>query len=156
MAGGIEVERLTSADIARARVLFALMSNVFGDVSERLGDNYLTHLLSRDEFWAMAALLDGQLVGGLTAHTLALTRAEAREVFIYDLAVAPAYQRQGVGRQLVMALRAQAAARGVAVVFVSADDEDAHALEFYRTLGGTPAPVTIFTFSEVGERSQPG
>ena len=45
-------------------------------------------------------------------------------------------------------LRSLAAAAGVSVVFVSADNEDTHALDFYRAVGGTPAPVTIFTFSD--------
>jgi hypothetical protein len=33
-------------------------------------------------------------------------------------------------------------------VFVAADAEDAAATDFYRAIGGQPAAVTIFTFSE--------
>jgi len=131
-----------------ARALFATMTRVFATPAEALSDAYLTRLLDRDDFWALAAFVDGQMVGGLTAHTLPLTRAEVSEVFIYDIAVVPDWQRHGVGRQLMSTLRSQAAAAGISVVFVPADNEDTHALGFYEALGGVPAPVTIFTFDD--------
>lgn len=144
----IRIDRLTVAERNRARELFLLMAGVFETRAEPLSDDYLTRILGRDDFWALAALVDGRTVGGLTAHTLPLTRGEVSEIFIYDLAVVAQYQRRGVGRRLVTTLRALAAAAGVSVVFVPADDEDTHALDFYRAVGGTPAPVTIFTFSD--------
>jgi aminoglycoside 3-N-acetyltransferase I len=57
----------------------------------------------------------------------------------------------GIGRRLVEALR-DAANAIEADVFVPADDEDLHALDFYRALGGEPAPVTIFTFPAASSR----
>jgi aminoglycoside 3-N-acetyltransferase I len=144
----IRVERLTIADVDRARALFVAMAQVFATEAEPLSNDYLHRLLSRDDFWALAATVDGQPVGGLTAHTLPLTRAEVSEIFIYDIAVEPAYQRQGIGRQLIASLRAQATSAGITVLFVPADNEDEHALDFYTALGGAPAPVTIFTFSD--------
>ena len=32
-------------------------------------------------------------------------------------------------------------------IFVPADDDDIHALDFYRALGGEESPVTFFTFA---------
>jgi aminoglycoside 3-N-acetyltransferase I len=143
--------RLTRDDREWARALFALLAGAFGETGEPLSDAYLDRLLGRPEFWAVAALAeDGSVVGGLTAHTLPMTRAEAAEVFIFDIAVRPDHRRRGVGRQLVAALRDAAAAQGIADVFVAADDDDQHALDFYRALGGAPSPVTIFTFSDDG------
>ncbi len=137
---------LAAGERELARELFGLMAEVFGEAHQPLSDAYLDRLLAREDFWAIAAFVEDRLVGGLTAHTLPLTRAELAEVFIYDLAVRPEYQRRGVGRQLVAALRTEASARGVETVFVAADDEDAGALEFYRRLGGAASPVTLFTF----------
>ena len=148
---GLRVERLTAGDVELARALFTTMARVFATDAEVLSDGYLSRLLDRADFWALAASVDGQLVGGLTAHTLPLTRAEVSEVFIYDIAVVPDWQRRGVGRQLISTLRSQAARAGIQVVFVPADDEDTHALDFYRALGGVPAPVTIFTFGDSGD-----
>jgi aminoglycoside 3-N-acetyltransferase I len=142
----IQIARLGAADLDRARHLFLTLAEIFETESTPLSDTYLSNLLARDDFWALAATVDGQLVGGLTAHTLLLTRAEMAELFIYDIAVLPAFQRRGIGRQLIAALRAQAASQGITVVFVPADNEDTHALDFYQALGGEPQPVTIFTF----------
>jgi len=145
------IVRLTAADVASARTLFTMMASVFDSEAEELSDGYLVRLLRRDDVWAYAALSEGEPVGGLTAFTLPLTTAEGAELFIYDIAVLPRWQRRGVGRALISALRVDAANAGIAVAFVPADSEDTHALDFYRALGGTPSPVTIFTFGDSEE-----
>jgi aminoglycoside 3-N-acetyltransferase I len=144
------IARLSIDEIDQARALFSLMAGVFETESTPLRHEYLARLLARSDFWAFAASIDGNLVGGLTAFTLPLTRIEESEVFLFDIAVLPQYQRLGIGRRLVAALRAQASAQGISVLWVPADNEDTHALDFYRALGGDPAPVTIFTFSSDG------
>jgi aminoglycoside 3-N-acetyltransferase I len=148
MSARIHTQRLTTGDEALARGLFILMAAVFDEPAQPLNDAYLTSLLARSGFWAFAAFVDGEMVGGLTAHTLPMTRAEGDEVFIFDIAVREDHQRRGVGRQLVSALRHSARAQAISDIFVAADDEDAHALDFYRALGGAAAPVTIFTFTD--------
>jgi aminoglycoside 3-N-acetyltransferase I len=142
----IQTRRLTGADCAVARRLFAMMADVFAEQSEPLSDGYLQRLLGRADFWAIAALLGDDIVGGVTAHTLPMTRAETAEIFVYDIAVRTDRQRTGIGRQLIDALRRAARDEGIEELFVPADNGDTHALEFYRALGGAPAPVTIFTF----------
>jgi aminoglycoside 3-N-acetyltransferase I len=144
----VRTRRLTAADRETARALLAMMAEVFEEPSERLGDAYLARMLERGDFWIIAAFHGDAIVGGLTAHTLPMTRAERREVFIYDIAVRKDHQRKGVGRRLMAALLESAAASGIDDVFVAADNEDAHALDFYRALGGVAAPVTMFTFSK--------
>ncbi len=138
--------RLTPADIEMARRLFLLMAEVFEEPTEPLGDSYIEQLLNRPEFWAMAAVVDDQLVGGVTAHAIPMTTSESSELFVYDIAVRADVQRQGIGRALMTALRAAATAEGIGDMFVPADNEDTHALDFYRGLGGVPTPVTFFTF----------
>jgi aminoglycoside 3-N-acetyltransferase I len=122
--------RLKTGDREHARKLFTLMAEVFAEDAEELRDAYLDRLLGREDFWAIAAFA-----------------GESSELFLYDIAVRVDQQRRGVGRALLAALREQAAAQGITEVFVAADDEDTHALDFYRALGGDPAPVTFFTFS---------
>lgn len=144
----IRIERLTGADVQRARALFAAMAEVFETESQALSDGYVARLLERSDFWALAASVDGTLAGGLTAFTLPLTRKEGAEMLLHDIAVRPVYQRHGVGRQLVAVLRAAAMAAGISVVWVPADNEDDHALDFYRALGGAGMGTTIFTFGD--------
>lgn len=142
------VRRLTAADVELARQTFLTMSAVFETPGAALDDEYVRALLGRPDFWAFAAIDGDRVLGGLTAHTLPMTRSASAEVFIYDLAVVPERQRQGIGRRLVAALREAAAAEGITVAFVPADNEDTHALDFYQAIGGAPAPVTIFTFGD--------
>jgi aminoglycoside 3-N-acetyltransferase I len=143
----IQVRRLTVLDGDLARKLFLLMSEVFAEECAPLGEDYLRSLLSRPDFWALAAFVDGDVVGGLTAHSLPMTRTESSEVLIYDIAVRGDQRRKGIGRQLISTLREAANAAGIADVFVPVDNDDVEALDFYRALGGQPSPVTIYTFS---------
>lgn len=143
----VQTKRLTVEDRELARTMLAVMAEVFEEPGKALRDAYLDRILGRADFWAIAAFIGNAVVGGLTAHTLPMTRAECSEVFIYDIAVRKDQQRKGVGRCLVTALLDGAAAVGIHDVFVPADNEDLHALDFYRALGGVAAPVTIFTFS---------
>jgi aminoglycoside 3-N-acetyltransferase I len=144
----VRIRRLTVDDIAVARATFALLVEVFDEGAPGpLSDEYLAGLLGRDSFWALAAWVDNEVVGAITAHALPMTRSPSSELFVYDLAVHPVHQRRDIGRRLVLDLCEAAALAGIATVFVPADDEDVHALAFYRALGGAPAPVTIFTFT---------
>lgn len=144
----IVVRRLGAADVALALDTFRVMTAVFDESGGPLSAEYVGTLLCRPDFWALAALEDGTPIGGITAHVLPMTRQEARELFIYDLAVVATHQRRGVGRLLVETLCSSAAAAGISVAFVPADVEDEHAIAFYHALGGDAAPVTIFTFEQ--------
>lgn len=116
------------------------------NAAEPLSDRYLTGILGRDDFWALAASIEGRTVGGLTARALPLTRAEVSEVFLYDLALDSAYQRRGVGRQLVTTLRSLATAAGVSVR--PRRQRGFACARLLSCQGRNWAPVTIFTFSD--------
>jgi aminoglycoside 3-N-acetyltransferase I len=139
--------RLQPGDRDLARALFALMADVFDEPCEMISDGYLDRLLAREDFWALAAFEGDQIIGGITAHSLPMTRTETAEIFVYDLAVRRDRQRTGVGRQLVADLQARGAVHGIANLFVAADNDDVQALDFYRALGGAPSPVTFFAFA---------
>jgi aminoglycoside 3-N-acetyltransferase I len=140
-------KRLKPGDRDLARRLFSTMAEVFGEDHETLSDAYIDSLIGREDFWAIAAYIDDQIIGGITAHTLPMTRTESSEVFVYDIAVRSDHRRKGVGRLLMSELRNNASARGIRVLFVPAENDDLHALDFYRALGGTPSQVTVFTFT---------
>lgn len=142
----LEVVRLQVGDGVRAKDTFHLMADVFDENYCELSDAYVTSLLARPEFWAYAAVADGVVVGGLTAHTLPITSSEQLEVFLYDIAVSVGAQRQGIGRKLVERLLTDTRRAGIAMMFVAADNEDVDALDFYRSLGGRASRATIFEF----------
>lgn len=143
----LRLKRLEATDRDLARSLFSLMAEVFEEERAALSDGYIDALLANPTLWIIAALDGERLVGGLTAHILPMTRTQTSEVFIYDIAVREADQRQGVGRRLMAELSERAAAAGITDLFVAADNEDTHALDFYRALGGAASPVTHFDFA---------
>ncbi len=142
----MKLQRLAAGDRELAREMFRALAETFEEDEHALDDAWIDQLLGRQDFWAIAACANGEVLGGLTAHTLPMTRAAVYEIFIYDIAVKPAHQRKGVGAALVAHLRERAAAMGITNVFVPADNEDAHALDFYRAIGGQAQAVTMFTF----------
>jgi aminoglycoside 3-N-acetyltransferase I len=144
----IRIHRLHAQDIALARELFTLMAQVFEEERAPLSDAYLHTLLQRQDFWVLAAFADDALAGGLTAHVLPMSRSQSRELFLYDIAVRADVQRHGIGARLVASLREQGMQAGIATVFVAADEEDTHALDFYRALGGQESAVRHYTFSD--------
>lgn len=144
LSSDVQIRRLGQQDRELARATFIRMAEVFDEAHVALSDAYLDALLGRDEFWVFAATHAGRVVGGVTAHTLLMTTSERAEVFLFDIAVAPGHQRQGIGRRLVEALRREAGRVGIGTLFVLADDEDAEAVSFYAALGGQASKVTQF------------
>jgi aminoglycoside 3-N-acetyltransferase I len=142
----METVHLVPGDTALAKRMFSVMAAVFGEPIAELSDDYVAKLLADTHFWAIAAMEGDQVVGGVTAHTLRMTRTQSSEIFIYDLAVRSDRQRQGIGRSLIRHLREAGAAQGIDTVFVAADNEDEHAVDFYRALHGVASPVTVFAF----------
>jgi aminoglycoside 3-N-acetyltransferase I len=56
------------------------MAQVFSEDCNPLSDGYLDQLLRRREFWAIAAYSGEDIIGGITAHVLPMTRAESSEI----------------------------------------------------------------------------
>lgn len=142
--------RLACGDRDLVRAIFLMMADVFEEPARPLTDAYIDRLLARVDFWLVAAFVGDELAGGITAHTLPMTRGETAELFIYDVAVRKQYQRMGVGRQLLSATCQLAAESGIPLAFVAAENLDAHALDFYRSLGGKGSSVTLFVFERAG------
>nr|WP_232475494.1 AAC(3)-I family aminoglycoside N-acetyltransferase [Permianibacter aggregans] len=96
---------------------------------------YLRSLLSRDYFIALAAINDGAVIGGIAGYELKKFEQQRSEIYIYDLAVAKAFRRQGVATSLIEKLKQIAAERGAYVVFVQADHGDDPAIALYSKFG---------------------
>ena len=133
------VRMLTADDIDLFRQLLGVMGRAFGEIDTytraQPGTAYLRRLLGGDHFIALAALEDGDVIGGLAAYELPKFEQARSEIYLYDLAVAAPRRRQGVATALINELRTIGAARGAYVIFVQADPADAPAVALYTTLG---------------------
>ena len=131
------------------QAMLTMFGEAFGerDVYDgaRPSGEYLRHLLGSDYFIALAALKEGDVVGGLAAYELRKFEQERSEIYIYDLAVAARHRRQGIATALIVELKKIAAARGAHAVFVQADLGDAPAIALYSKLG-TRENVLHFDF----------
>jgi aminoglycoside 3-N-acetyltransferase I len=132
-------KQLTRTDVAGLKQMLLMFGEAFEDAEAYHravpNDAYLEALLSKDHFIALAALVDGDVVGGLAAYVLDKFEQDRREIYIYDLAVLEQHRRKGIATGLMSALSALAAERDVYAIFVQADLVDAPAIAFYDTLG---------------------
>ena len=133
------IRRLGGGDVHAFRGLNAMFGEAFGDpdaYGERPpSDSYLGDLLARDSVIALAATLDGHVVGGLVAYVLDKFEQARREIYIYDLAVAEAHRRRGIATALIAKLREIAATIDAWVIYVQADYGDDPAIALYDKLG---------------------
>lgn len=143
----VEIKKLSSTDLAQFQDLIRLFEDVFEMQNFQMPDaSYLQQLLDKPEFYVFIAIAENQVVGGLTAYTLQQYYATKPLVYIYDLAVATAFQRRGIGKKLIAGIITYCKAIGVEEVFVQADEVDEYALDFYHSTGATAEKVVHFYY----------
>lgn len=137
----LDIRHLTPNDIALLEALLMTFGEAFNDVdtyiANRPSKGYLRQLLSGESFIALAALKNGDVVGGIAAYELRKFEQERSEIYIYDLAVALGHRREGIATALIEKLKEIAAGRGIYAIFVQADTgiEDEPAIALYTKLG---------------------
>ena len=144
----IEYKKLEIGDLRCLTELIKVYEEVFEMEDFTLpAAQYLQSLLEKETVIFYVAMIDKRVVGGLTAHVLASTYFSSSEVYIYDLAVQTEFQRKGIGRQLINSLKEYCANLHLKEVFVQADLEDRHAIDFYRATGGIAESVVHFSYA---------
>ena len=143
----IQIKHLEKEDVSIFQKLIRLFQEVF-EYSKPviIEDLYLKTLLSKPDFIVYAAFHGNEIVGGLTAYVLPSYYAATSEIFIYDIAVKAAHQRTGIGKRLLKSLQEYCKEKGIQEIFVAANKEDLHALDFYRSTGGKAEKVVHFTY----------
>ncbi len=133
------IQQLSPADTELARELLYVFGQAFEDEatydSKASSKDYLEKLLARHHFIALAALVDGKVVGGIAAYEMEKLELERSEIYLYDLAVLESHRRRHIATHLIDALREIAVDRGAWVVFVQADHGDDPAITLYTGLG---------------------
>lgn len=134
-----DIRHLTSRDIDAMHGLLTMFGEAFHERetygAHRPDDAYVRRLLDSDGFIALVAETGGEVVGGLAAYVLHKFEQARSEIYIYDLAVAESYRRQGIATALIERLRQIGRTRGAWVVYVQADHGDEPAIALYTKLG---------------------
>jgi len=93
----------------------------------------------RDERNVFFLALEAQEpVGFLRGTVLRQIHTERPQMFLYEIGVAPAHRRQGIGRSLIRALIAHCQDRGFDEIFVLTDPANSAAVSLYQSTGGRP------------------
>lgn len=96
-------------------------------------DKYLNQLLNKEDHLVLVALVNGEVVGGLTAYILYGYEVPVPFIYIYDLAVKQMCRGKGIGSGLINALKAYAAAHGISEFYVTTEQDDNDGvIDFYR------------------------
>jgi aminoglycoside 3-N-acetyltransferase I len=139
MSDPIEIRVLGPQDLGVMRRMLAMFGRAFGDVptyaANQPDDRYLQRLLESDAFVAVAALAGAEVVGALAGYVLPKFEQARSELYIYDLAVDEAHRRRGVATAIIRSVQSLAAARGIYVIFIQADQGDDPAIALYSKLG---------------------
>ena len=110
----LEVRKLAPVDVSAFNLLIHLFNEVFEEDEPAISsETNLFKLLSNTHFVALAAFYENEIVGGLTAYELPMYYLENSEMFLYDLAVKPDYQRMGIGKRLLHRLNEYCLEKGM-------------------------------------------
>lgn len=132
----VKISKLSQNDTTALEELLSVFEVVFEMEPFIVPDDaYLQTLLLNPDMMFMIAEADGKVVGGLSAYVLAQYYSKEKHAYIHDVAISTAYQRKGIGKKLIAAFNDYCQKMNYAEVFVAAEKEDAHAIEFYRATG---------------------
>jgi aminoglycoside 3-N-acetyltransferase I len=143
----MEILKLKSSDLDK----FIALIKVFEDVFEMENftippADYLQKQLNNEGFLVFVALKNNEIVGGLTAYRWDQYYSTKPLIYVYDLAVKTAFQRQGIGKLLMSSIVNYGKENSFQEVFVQADVVDDYALDFYRSTGAIAEDVVHFTY----------
>jgi aminoglycoside 3-N-acetyltransferase I len=143
----IQIQKLKHTDLDKFTALIRVFEEVFEMTNFTTpAATYLMQLLAKEDFLVFVAVLNNNIVGGLTAYTLQQYYTASPLVFIYDMAVKTKVQRQGIGKRLISTLANYCKDHGYEEMFVLADEIDEHAIEFYRATHATGKRVVHFNY----------
>ena len=128
-------------------------SEILNNVAEDVFDDPIV-MSSAQEFLndsrhrLVAALEDNVIVGFVSAVVYLHPDKPAPELWINEIGVSPAYQRQGIGKLLLQHLLEEAKQSGCTEAWVLTDRENLPAMGMYKSAGGVEASPdpTMFTF----------
>lgn len=128
----MEIKRLSPEELDAFTDLLVIFADVFETGRSLPAPDHLRQVLAHPGFMVFVVLQEGRVAGGLTVHLLPNYYGEKPVAYIYDVAIAPAWQGRGLGRQLMAEVCTFFRNNGYESAYVEAEEDDADAIRFYR------------------------
>lgn len=127
----LEVKRLEPKDAPLAVDVVKLFA------SKEVSLEYMGRFLANAAHYLIVAEVEGNLAGFLMAYVLQrMKEDDSAKMFIYEIEVAPRYQRKGVGTALITYIREVVRREKMYSSFVFTNYSNKGAVEFYKSTGG--------------------
>ncbi|MDY6941224.1 MAG: GNAT family N-acetyltransferase [Cyanobacteriota bacterium] len=123
-----------------------VLDRVLPDVFDfEIDDKYRAEFLA-DSRHHLAVALAGDWVVGMASALHYVHPDKPNELWINEVGVAPAYQRRGIGKQLLEKLFDLARELGCTEAWVLTEEENSAARGLYAAVGGSEESVVYVTF----------
>ncbi len=143
----IEIRKLTTHDLDHFIELITIFESFFEMKNFKMPDKiHLQKLLENADFFVFVALLNKNIIGGMTCYIMHQYYSKSPLVYLFDLAVKTKYQRQGTGKMLIDANNNYCKTIDAEVVMVQADELDGYAIDFYQSTGAIGQKVIHFDY----------
>ena len=136
----LETKILDSRDQA---VLANVAPGVFDDA---LDPRLVSEFLGDDRHHLAVAIEHGQVIG-FASGVHYVHPDKPADLWINEVGVSPGHQGRGVGKAVVRALLEHGRHLGCGEAWVLTDDANTAAVRLYASVGGTPEPAVMFTFT---------
>lgn len=146
MKNSFKISRIQENDIKRFIELIELLNEVFEEPNQVASERHIKKLLNKPDFYAIVAIKEGRILGGLTAYELERYYTDKSELYIYDIAVKTEFHNQGIGKALIHYLKDYSMNNDIETIFVEAHSEDTQAVKFYESTFGKAEKVDHFNF----------
>jgi len=115
----------------------ALAREAIAHVHERpvANDSTIDYFLNDPTCYLMLAVEDGRVIGSLNGHSLRRPHRSNLQFLLYEIDVAAAHRKQGVGHALVSAFTAEARAAGADEIWVLTNESNRAAFSLYSKCG---------------------
>ena len=132
----------------------ALLDRVNDDVFDNpVRREYLDTFLDSPDNILLAAVCDGTVVG-MASGIFYMHPDKPLQLFVNEVGVADAFQRRGIGAQLLARMLNEAKLRGCTEAWVATEENNAAARALYRSADGAEDPdkAVVYTWSLSGDQ----
>lgn len=135
---------LETHEVARLEELFELYCQVFQEQHVRPEAKVLADRLQDPAVFFVAALVEDELVGGMTIYVQPSLYTDQVYYNIFDMAIKQAWQNRGIGRKMLHFMIELARQDHAEALYIEADDGDDAANHLYHSLAVRSVHATVY------------